>query len=77
MSEEPTRILVGVFGEGVPDVIVVPRDTLKPAERILDRDRAQRLAAASKPKIEALRAARARGRLKKALNAVLRRGRGP
>lgn len=73
MSErEPTKILIGVFGEGMPTHLFIPKGALAPAERFLDAERAQRVAAANKSRVEAMRAAKARGKLRRALKACFR-----
>ena len=79
---EPKRILVGVFSEGLPSVLIIPRDGLKPAEVKLDAER-ERLAGerrtrerlASEARLQVMQSARAQGKLRKALHTILRRGR--
>jgi hypothetical protein len=74
-DREPTRVLIGVFGEGMPTHLFIPRDGLKPAERILDREREKRETAAAKAKLATLQAAKAQGRLRRAIAACFHRGR--
>lgn len=74
---EPRRVYIGTFSEGMPINLVIPRDALKPAERILDRERERREKEIALAKAQALGAARARGKLTRALNMILRRGRRP
>jgi hypothetical protein len=73
---EPTKVLVGVFPNGMPAHVFIPCDGLKPAERILDAERQKRERLASQAKTEALRGARNQTKLKRALTALgFRRGR--
>ena len=74
MSDESNRVYLGMIDAG-SHIIFIPKSTLQPAERLLDRAREKRLAAANRPKAQALQLARARGRLKRALRACLGRGR--
>jgi hypothetical protein len=75
-DDEPTKVLIGVFGEGMPNVLYIPRGGLKPAEQIFDAERKKREAAAAAAKLQILQSARARGKLTKALKLVFnRRGR--
>jgi hypothetical protein len=72
---EPTKVLVGVFSEGLPNVLYVPRGALAPAERVFDAAREQREALESKKKLAVLQQAKSRGRLKGALRACFGRSR--
>jgi hypothetical protein len=75
---EPKRIHIGTFSEGVPNILYVPAGALKPFTDVLDRERAQREAAAAKARLQIMQQARSRGRLKRALAACFggrRRGR--
>jgi dTDP-4-amino-4,6-dideoxygalactose transaminase len=70
-EDNPTnRVLVGVFGEGMPTHLFIPRDGLKPAERILDAERARHEALAAKAKLQTMQAARGRAKLKRALRSA-------
>ena len=73
MSEPTKKILIGVFSEGLPTHLYFPPGSLKSAEKILDAERAKREALAGKPRLEAQRAAKARGKLTKAIAQVFRR----
>jgi hypothetical protein len=76
MSEtEPKRVVVGVFGEGVPNILVIPKGGLRPAEKILDAERQKRERLALEAKMLPLRQARARGKLKRALAQCFHLGR--
>jgi hypothetical protein len=72
-----TRVELGVFVDGVPTNIVIPKDALRPAERIFEREEAARRKAADLAKLQVLRAANSQRKLKKAMAACFgRRGRG-
>jgi hypothetical protein len=78
MSEtEPTRVVIGFFGEGLPNVLVIPKGDLKPAERILDAESTRRGRVAFEAKMEPLRAARARGPLEEGAGARFQSETGP
>jgi hypothetical protein len=76
MNDEPKRIHIGTFSEGLPNVLYIPTGALKPATDILDRERAKREAEATKAKLRIMQDARNHGKLKRALTALgFRRGR--
>jgi hypothetical protein len=55
---EPTKVLIGVFGEGLPTHLYFPPGSLKPAEKILDAERQAREREATRAKLQALQDAR-------------------
>ena len=67
-------IVLGSFEGGLNRLIIPPR-VIARANAAFDAERALREREASRVKREILQAARARGRLKRALAAVFRRGR--
>jgi hypothetical protein len=77
-EDNPTnRVVVGVFSEGLPTHLFIPRDGLKPAEQILDCEREKREREIARAKLTVMQQARGRTRLKKALMLCFRRqGRG-
>jgi hypothetical protein len=76
MNDEPKRIIIGTFSEGLPDVLYVPAGALKPFTDVLDRERAKREAKTSKAKLATLQAARNQGKLERAMRACFGRRRG-
>jgi hypothetical protein len=74
MSETtaPKRIVLGSFEAGAT-AIIIPSRALDRASKAFDAERQQREALARKAKMEVMQAARARGRLKRALELVFRR----
>jgi hypothetical protein len=75
-EDNPTnRVLVGVFGEGMPTHLFIPRDGLKPAERILDAEREKREREAERTRLAVLQAAKSRGKLRRALRCFMRKRR--
>ena len=68
---EPRRVFIGSFDSSVTH-LTIPAPLLARANDRLDAEREKRLAAASKAKVEAMRAAKARGRLRRALKAFFR-----
>jgi hypothetical protein len=75
VTDEPKRVFLGTFSDGLPVNLIIPRDGLKPATDILDAERQKRETAAAKAKLATLQAARGRARLKKALKLCFGRGR--
>ena len=65
---EARRIYIGTFDSAVTH-LTIPAPLLVRANDRLDAERAQRLAVANKARMEAMRAAKARGRLQGALTA--------
>jgi hypothetical protein len=75
MNDERKMIHIGTFSEGLPNVLFVPTGALKPYTDVLDSERAKREAEAAKARLQITQQARARSKLKRAMNAVFRRGR--
>jgi hypothetical protein len=71
MSE---KIFLGTF-QGGTDIVVIPPGVLDAANVKLDAARSAREREAERAKLATMQAARAQGRLKRALRAVFRRGR--
>jgi hypothetical protein len=76
MSDKPElrRVHIGTFAD-LPSVLYFPAGSLRPAEKIFEREHAKRQAIAKAPKIAALRKARARGKLRQALQRLIGGGR--
>jgi hypothetical protein len=74
-EREATKIHIGTFSEGLPNILFVPAGALRPVTDVLDRERAQREALESKKKLAVLQQAKSRGRLRRALRACFGRGR--
>jgi hypothetical protein len=78
MSDEPRRFIhLGTFDGGLPSVFEIPTAPLQKIEQKLNAEHAARELAAEKAKTaaltEALRSARNRGKLKRALHGMFRR----
>jgi hypothetical protein len=71
-EREPTKIHIGTFSEGLPNILFVPAGALKPATDVLDRERRAREMEAAKAKAAVLGRARNQGRLRRAMHAVFR-----
>jgi hypothetical protein len=70
-DDAPNRVYLGTFEGGVTHLII-PAPALARANEVLDRERAKREKLANEAKTAALRLARNRGKLRKALRAVFR-----
>lgn len=73
-DEEPRRIFLGSFEAGLHHLII-PAPVIAKANATFDAERARREREAAQLKAQALRDARARAKLARALRAILRRGR--
>jgi hypothetical protein len=74
-DDRPPRVYLGTFSEGLPNVVVIPKGALKPAEKILDAERQKRERLALDTRMEPVRAARARSKLRRALTQCFHLGR--
>lgn len=70
MSDEPRKIFLGTFADGMPTHLYIPKDALKPAEIAFDRERERREKEIAQVKAQSLRDARNRSKLKRALTAL-------
>jgi hypothetical protein len=76
MSDERKLVYLGSFSEGLPSVVVLPRLAIRKVEAALDREQTRREVDVERARLRVVQQVSARSKLKRAMHAVFRRGRG-